>query len=74
MWLLPLPHLLQLSDPYRLNEHQRCPVAEETRVGEWGVSAAGPVEVPPLPSGRAAPSPWLGRGRATPPFCFSGEN
>lgn len=60
----PLPHLLQLSGPYRPNEHQRCPVAEETRVGEWGVSAARPVVVPllraalaSLPPGRAPPLP-----------------
>lgn len=37
--LVPLPLLLQLSGRYRLNEYQRCPVADWTPVGEWGVSA-----------------------------------
>lgn len=80
--LVPLPHLLQLSGPFRLNEHQQCPVAEWMPVREWGVSVARPVVVPllraalaSLPPGRAAPPiPRLGRGRAAPPSCSDGEN
>lgn len=60
--LVPLPLLLQLSGRYRLNEYQRCPVADWTPVGEWGVSASRLVVVlllwaalSSLPPGRAVP-------------------
>lgn len=77
--LVPLPLPLQLSGRYRLNEYQRCPVADWTPVGEWGVSASRLVAVlllwaalSPLPPGRAVPR--LGRGRAAPPSCSGGGN
>lgn len=59
---LPLPHLLQLSGRYRLNEDRRCPVADWTPVGEWGVSALRLVVVPLLRSVLSSLSP----GRAVP--------
>lgn len=60
--LVPLPLLLQLSGRCRLNECRRCPVADWTPVGAWGVSASRLVVVPllwaalsSLPPGRAVP-------------------